>query len=304
MARPTILVIDDQPAMLNLLIEALEPAGFNVLVALAGEMALTMLQQITPDVILLDAVMPGLNGFEVCRRLKQRPAMALVPVIFMTGLSDTSSVVEGLQAGGVDYVTKPVVPSEVIARVKVHLANAQLTRSAQQAMDVSGRYLLAVDSDGRLSWCTQQAALLLQNPSAGDLLPADAVEWLQAKLARPRQPVADTVITAKPVTAGQPAGRIEFALIGQLAGDEHLLRVVEVDADHDLDRLHARVPLTRREAEVLLWLARGKSNRDIAQILDVSFRTVNKHLEQIYPKLGVESRTSAVALTIRILEGG
>jgi DNA-binding NarL/FixJ family response regulator len=295
------LVIDDQPAMLNLLIEAFEPAGFNVLVALAGEMALTMLQQITPDVILLDAVMPGLNGFEVCRRLKQRPALALVPVIFMTGLSDTSNVVEGLQAGGVDYVTKPVIPSEVIARVKVHLANAQLTRSAQQAMDVSGRYLLAVDAGGRLRWSTQQAALLLQNPSAGDRLPAEAVDWLQAKLARPRQPVADTVTTPKP---GPGPGRIEFALIGQLAGDEHLLRVVEVDADQDLDRLHARVPLTRREAEVLLWLARGKSNRDIAQILEVSFRTVNKHLEQIYPKLGVESRTSAVALTIRILEGG
>jgi DNA-binding response OmpR family regulator/DNA-binding CsgD family transcriptional regulator len=306
MSRPTVLVVDDQPAMLNLLIAAFEPAGFNVLVALAGEMALTMLQQITPDVILLDAMMPGLDGFEVCRRIKQRPALALVPVIFMTGLSETSNVVEGLQAGGVDYVTKPVVPSEVIARVNVHLANARLTRSAQQAMDISGRYLLAADAAGHLRWCTQQAAALLQNPSPGDRLPAEAAEWLRLKLARPKQAVPDTVTIAKPGAKpnGEATGRIEFALIGQLSGDEHLLRIFEIDADQDLERLQARVPLTRREVEVLLWLARGKSNRDIAQILEVSFRTVNKHLEQIYPKLGVESRTAAVALTIRILEGG
>ncbi|WP_327796198.1 response regulator transcription factor [Acidocella facilis] len=95
---------------------------------------------------------------------------------------------------------------------------------------------------------------------------------------------------------------MEFALIGQMAEEEFLLRIVEQDTDHEVDRLQARVKLTRRETEVLLWLARGKSNRDIAQSLNVSDRTVNKHLEQIYPKLGVETRTSAVAIAIRALE--
>jgi DNA-binding NarL/FixJ family response regulator len=298
-ARPTVLVVDDQPAMLNLLIEAFEPTGFNVLVALQGEMALRMIDQITPDVILLDAVMPGIDGFETCRLIKRRPALALVPVIFMTGLTDTANIVDGLAAGGVDYVTKPVAPDEVIARVRVHLANAQLTRSAQAAMDASGRYLLAADTKGRLRWCTRQAARLLTQPNPGDSLPPDVAFWLQARGTARREPAPDTISIP-----GTPSGRIEFTLIGQLANDEMLLRVVELDADHDLDRLHARLPLTRREAEVLLWLSRGKSNRDIAQILDVSFRTVNKHLEQIYPKLGVETRTSAVALAIRALEGG
>ncbi len=79
---------------------------------------------------------------------------------------------------------------------------------------------------------------------------------------------------------------------------------MEQDTDHDVERLQARVKLTRRETEVLLWLARGKSNWGIAQILNVSYRTVNKHLEQMYPKLGVETRTSAVAIAIRALEGG
>jgi DNA-binding NarL/FixJ family response regulator len=299
-ARPTVLVVDDQPAMLNLLIEAFEPTGFNVLVALQGEMALRMIDQITPDVILLDAVMPGIDGFETCRLIKRRPALALVPVIFMTGLTDTANIVDGLAAGGVDYVTKPVAPDEVIARVRVHLANAQLTRSAQAAMDASGRYLLAADTQGRLRWSTRQAARLLIQPNPGDKLPPEVASWLQARGAARREPVPDTITIA----GAGPSGRIEFTLIGQLANDEMLLRVVELDADQDLDRLHARLPLTRREAEVLVWLSRGKSNRDIAQILDVSFRTINKHLEQIYPKLGVETRTSAVALAIRALEGG
>jgi DNA-binding NarL/FixJ family response regulator len=299
MPRPTILIIDDQPAMLNLLIEAFEPAGFDVLVALQGEMALMLLNQVTPDVILLDAMMPGIDGFETCRRLKRRPGLALVPVIFMTGLSETDDIVQGFQAGGVDYVTKPVAPTEVIARVKVHLANAQLTRSAQQAMDATGRYLLAADDEGRVRWCTTQAARLLGGFTSPEHLPPEVIAWLKAHLAGTK-PVPET-ITAGPGEAAQGA-RVEFTLVGALGPDEHVLRLVALNPDHDLDRLHARVKLTRREAEVLLWLARGKSNRDIGQILDVSHRTVNKHLEQIYPKLGVEGRTAAVALAVRALE--
>ena len=299
MPRPTILIIDDQPAMLNLLIEAFEPAGFDVLVALQGEMALMLLNQVTPDVILLDAMMPGIDGFETCRRLKRRPGLALVPVIFMTGLSETDDVVQGLQAGGVDYVTKPVAPTEVIARVKVHLANAQLTRSAQQAMDATGRYLLAADDEGKVRWCTTQAARLLGAFAAPEQLPLEVIAWLKAHGTGAKH--AHETIIAGPNEAAQ-ALRVEFSLVGALGPDEHLLRLVALNQDHDLDRLHARMKLTRREAEVLLWLARGKSNRDIGQILDVSHRTVNKHLEQIYPKLGVEGRTAAVALAVRALE--
>ncbi len=299
--RPTILIVDDEPTMLRLLIDALEPAGFNVLVALQGEMALVLLEQVTPDVILLDALMPGIDGFETCRRLKRRPGLALVPVIFMTGLTDTQSVVAGLQAGGVDYVTKPVVPSELVARIRVHLANAQLTRSAQRAMDASGRFLLAADAKGRLRWSTHQAARLLGGIAPGAELPSEVRDWLAGRLAQ-KQDMPGGIAIALP-TPDAPTRRVEFALIGQMAEDEFLLRIVEQDTDHDVDRLQARVPLTRRETEVLLWLARGKSNRDIAQILNVSYRTVNKHLEQMYPKLGVETRTSAVAIAIRALEG-
>lgn len=296
-ARPTVLLVDDDPATLRFLVDALEPAGFNALVSLQGEMTLTLLEQVTPDVILMDARMPGIDGFETCRRLKLRPGLALVPVIFMTGLTDTESVVAGLQAGGVDYVTKPVVPNELVARMRVHLANAQMTRSAQAAMDASGRYLLAVTAAGVLRWATHQAARLLGNPAPGALLPEEVRHWLAQRAGSPATAAQTVSVT------GQGARRLDFALIGQMGEDELLLRVVEQDSGQDVERLQARVKLTRRESEVLLWLARGKSNRHIAQILNVSYRTVNKHLEQMYPKLGVETRTAAVAIAVRALGG-
>lgn len=299
--RATILVIDDEPMTLRLIIDILEPAGFNVLVAMQGDMALMLLEQVTPDVILLDALMPGLDGFETCRRLKRSATLALVPVIFMTGLTDSESVVQGLQAGGVDYVTKPVAPDELIARIRVHLANAQLTRSAQRAMDVSGRHLLAADAAGHLRWSTHQAAQLLGGLAPGMKLPPDVCDWLRARRApKGQHAAAGTIISRGPASA-EPS--VEFALIGLLGEDEFLLRVTAQDGGNDITRLQARIKLTRREAEVLLWLARGKSNRDIAQILAISYRTIDKHLEQIYPKLGVETRTAAVALAIRALDG-
>jgi DNA-binding NarL/FixJ family response regulator len=295
-----VLIVDDEPATLRFLVDALEPAGFNVLISLQGGMTLTMLEQVTPDVILMDARMPGVDGFETCRRLKTRPGLALVPVIFMTGLTDTESVVAGLQAGGVDYVTKPVVLNELIARIRVHLANAQMTRSAQAAMDASGRHLLAATGEGVLRWATHQAARLLGDAAAGTLLPEEVRSWLALQLRAPAG--SSTGISIPAPTGASTARRLEFAVIGQMAENEILLRIVEQDSGQDVERLQAKVKLTRRESEVLLWLARGKSNRHIAQILNLSYRTVNKHLEQMYPKLGVETRTAAVAIAVRALE--
>ena len=131
------LVVDDSPETLGFLTDALEGAGFTVLVALQGTSALRLVEEITPDIILLDAVMPGMDGFETCRRLKQKNALAHVPVIFMTGLSETEHIVRGLEAGGVDYVTKPIVPDEMLARMQVHLANARLGHERAQCRSTS-----------------------------------------------------------------------------------------------------------------------------------------------------------------------
>lgn len=130
--RDIVLVIDDSPDTLSFLTEAIERSGATVLVAVGGDLALALVDEITPDVILLDAVMPGLDGFETCRRLKAKPHLAGVPVIFMTGLSETEHIVKGLSAGGIDYVTKPIAPDEILARIRVHLASARAAQSADR----------------------------------------------------------------------------------------------------------------------------------------------------------------------------
>ncbi|WP_437940542.1 hybrid sensor histidine kinase/response regulator [Sorangium sp. So ce341] len=117
-----VLLVDDDPSSLKLLSEALAGQPLTLAVAIDGEMALRQIRREVPDLVLLDAVMPGLSGFEVCRRLKEDPATRDVPVLFMTVLSDTASRVRGLELGAVDYVSKPFVREELVARVRTQLA--------------------------------------------------------------------------------------------------------------------------------------------------------------------------------------
>ena len=300
--RDTVLVVDDSPKTLGLLTDALDHAGFTVLIASEGDSALSIVEKITPDVILMDAVMPGTDGFETCRRLKQNRALAHVPVIFMTGLSETEHVVEGLAAGGVDYVTKPIVLDELLARIRVHLANARMAQSARTALDATGRFLLAIDGAGKVLWCTPQAVRLLATAlrdfDVEDyVVPDDIRDWLRQVTAM----VPASQPTPLELGTRAPSIRLQLLYVSQIGSDEHLLRVIEGDIGNDQMVLKSRLMITDRESEVLLWIARGKSNRDIAEILSLSPRTVNKHLEQIYTKLGVENRTSAAALAVRTL---
>src|SRR5438093_11593887 len=179
--RDVALIVDDSPETLRLLTDALDGAGMTVMVALDGAAAMRIVDQITPDIVLLDAVMPGLDGFETCERLKRDAGLDHVPIIFMTGLAETEHIVRGLEAGGVDYVTKPIVVEEMLARIRVHLANARMTQSARAALDVSGRYLLAVNNLGKLLWATPQAQRLLSDTlaDANDFaLPDPMPQWL------------------------------------------------------------------------------------------------------------------------------
>jgi len=131
----SILLVDDQPANLQVLMNTLERLGCKLLVAKNGETALTIAQKVRPDLILLDIMMPGIDGFEVCRRLKANPDTEKIPVIFLSALGDTGDKVRGLQLGAVDYVAKPFQPEEVIARVNTHLTIHRLNREVQQQRD-------------------------------------------------------------------------------------------------------------------------------------------------------------------------
>jgi DNA-binding response OmpR family regulator len=116
-----ILLVDDHPNNLNMLVDSLSPYGFELSVAPDGETALQQSQEYPPDLILLDIMMPGMNGFETCARLKEHEKTKDIPVIFMTALSDSDNRVKGFSVGAVDYVTKPLQLEEVVARVSIHL---------------------------------------------------------------------------------------------------------------------------------------------------------------------------------------
>ena len=127
-----ILIVDDIPTNLDVISEALSDVGFDVAIATSGERALQQIERKMPDLILLDIMMPGIDGFETCRRLKANPRTSTIPIIFMTALADTDSKVQALDLGAVDYVTKPFQEQEVLARVKTHLQLYHLTKNLEQ----------------------------------------------------------------------------------------------------------------------------------------------------------------------------
>ncbi|MCZ7486708.1 MULTISPECIES: response regulator [Rhizobium/Agrobacterium group] len=300
--RDIVLLVDDSPEALGFLTDALEQSGFSALIATSGQAALNIAERITPDIILLDAVMPTMDGFETCRRLKANAAVAQVPVIFMTGLTETEHVVRALESGGVDYLTKPINIDELRARIRVHLSNARSAQSARVALDAAGRHLLAVRASGAIHWSTPQATRLVNAATGRD----DGMEtvvihigrWLAERAAVETGRDVPLTITE----AGRPALQLSF--LGAMGPDEFLFRLTAASEKSDDHLLREHFSLTARESEVLLWIAKGKSNRDIGDILGLSARTVNKHLEQIYVKLGVENRASAAVKAAHVLHQG
>ena len=126
-----ILIVDDNPDNLSVLSQTLKRAGYTVRVAVNGESALQQISQEVPALILLDVMMPGIDGFETCRRLKENPSTMGIPVIFMTALADNENKVNGLSLGAVDYITKPFFGDEVLARVRIHLKVQNLLHTLQ-----------------------------------------------------------------------------------------------------------------------------------------------------------------------------
>jgi DNA-binding response OmpR family regulator len=249
--RDKILAVDDTPETLGLLTEALEKASLTVLVARDGESALALLEEIMPDLVLMDAVMPGMDGFETCHRIKQEPHSSHLPVIFMTGLSETGHVVQGLAAGGVDYVTKPIVIDELLARIRVHLANARVAFGARTALDTTGRCLVATDETGQMLWCTPLAERLLADRLLdGTLLDPETIE----RLSRLRQ---DTVTGAKCTTLDIGTRLLECSYLSRAGPNEFLYRLTEPNPAEGAEVLKEALSLTARDAEVLVWLAAG-----------------------------------------------
>ncbi|KKB10029.1 DNA-binding response regulator [Devosia chinhatensis] len=293
-----VLLVDDSPESLGFLTSALEDAGVTVLVARSGEAAINIVQRVTPDIVLMDAIMPGLDGFETSRRMNAMPQLTHVPIIFMTGLTETEHIVHALESGGVDYLSKPINLDELRARIRVHLANARRAQSARIALDAAGRHLVAFAADGTVLWSTPQANRLLERSGMDSNLQNAMSHAFVTWLAQSGPPVP--VGASFEMTANGPG--LQFSFLGTVAGDEHLFRLGALQQEGQVPGLRQAFGLTQRESEVLLWISRGKSNRDIGDILGLSPRTVNKHLEQVYSKLGVENRASAAIKAIQALQ--
>ena len=268
---------------------ALEESGMSVIVARDGQTAIDLVQRVQPDVILMDALMPRMDGFETCKRLKAPPLSIVAPIIFMTGLTEADDVVRGLKAGGVDYVTKPVVVDELIARLGIHIANSKLLQSARDALDSSGRSILAFTTDGELSWGSDNA---LKTFDMKNVDHAALRQWLATCVRKPLSQLASLAMND-----------FELFFVGQSASRELLVKFGSQSSVSNEEFLIAQWSLTLREAEVLYWLTLGKTNRDISTILNLSPRTVNKHLEQVFQKMGVDNRTSAAVAADRVLHG-
>lgn len=299
-----VLVVDDVPENIALLNDALDEAGYTVLVATNGEAALSLAARAHPDIVLLDAVMPGLDGFEVARRLKADPETAPIPIVFMTGLTETEHLVAAFGAGGTDYVTKPIRPKEVLARIAAHLHQARAQRQARNALDAFGHATLVVrERDGRRVWQTALARqLMAEFFGAGDesATPPEVIAWVARESLRRRAGAEPATLTV-----ARGSRRITFALhampedsFDDAGGGEWLVVMRESDDARVVEAITLALELTAREAEVLYWVVKGKTNRDIGDILGTSPRTVTKHLEHVFEKLGVETRTAAAALAM------
>jgi DNA-binding NarL/FixJ family response regulator len=291
-----VLIVDDVPDNLAVLHDALDAAGYTVLVATDGSSALQRAAQADPDIVLLDAVMPGIDGFEVAHRLKAGPDTAHIPIVFMTGLTDTEHVLAAFDAGGTDYVTKPIRPAEVLARMAVHMQAARQARQARNALDAFGHATIAVrvepDGRARLTWQTPLARRWL--PAYFGVEPDAVPEALLAWLATAAQGAE-----ARPLSRAQGARQLVCTLQGRTPDDDWLVVLREVSDAATVEATVQALGLTLRESEVLYWVVKGKTNRDIGDILGSSPATVKKHLERIYGKLGVETRTAAASVAMQ-----
>jgi DNA-binding response OmpR family regulator/DNA-binding CsgD family transcriptional regulator len=311
-----VLIVDDVPDNLAVLHDALDESGYTVLVATDGPSAIARAAQALPDIVLLDAMMPGMDGFEVARRLKAGAATATIPIVFMTALTDTEHVLAAFAAGGVDYVSKPVRPREVVARIAAHLQSARHARQARNALDAFGHASIALrPADGRVLWQTPLARDLMKRhfgagAAAAPILgaaagvaaplhaPAGLCDWVRLRVAREGAGTDEVPQTWTCVTGTH---RLHCSLHPASAEDEWLLVLTESSNGAAIEALSLQFRLTAREAEVLYWVAQGKTNRDIGDILGTRPKTITKHLEHVFEKLGVETRTAAASRVLGTL---
>jgi two-component system, sensor histidine kinase and response regulator len=220
----TILIVDDTPANLGVLVETLGASGYQLMVAEDGEEALAQTAQTQPDLILLDVMMPGIDGFETCRRLKARETTRDVPVLFMTALNETADKVKAFAAGGVDYITKPIEHEEALARVRTHLTLRRLRQELQAQLTLKERFMRMAGHDLRSPLCLiLMAADLAKRQLARESGPAQT-KYLDniAESAAQMRRIIDTFLELRVSSApGGADGKVDLNLLGTAVVRQH-----------------------------------------------------------------------------------
>ncbi len=317
--RARVLIVDDLPANLGVLLTCLHEAGYEVLVATGGDKALARLDQMRPDLILLDVNMPGLDGYETCRRLKADARWREVPVLFLTALGDPVDKVQGFAVGAVDYIAKPLHAGEVLARVRTHLqlrALQRLLREKNEALEEKNalleaamawrleaeaqlqqsldRAVVVVDAQGKVGFCTLLARQLMERYFPGhadpEALPEPLAQWLAGDGASTPwcREESDRRLDVHRFTSNRPDAPLMMLLEERVLSAGSPARLLELG-------------LTAREAETLFWVAHGKSNAEVAAILQTSVGTVKKHMVNTLFKTGLETRLIAALHAAELL---
>lgn len=296
--EPTVLIVDDVMDNLAVLHDALDESGYKVLVSNDGKTALNTAENIQPDIILLDAIMPEMDGFEVCVKLKQNMVTSQIPIIFMTGLTESEHVVKAFQSGGTDYITKPLRINEVLARIASHMQTSHMVQQARIALDAFGQAAIALSPNAdKIVWQTPLAKQLLKKYFNEDYseftakTPIPLLNWVNNI-----QLNKDDLENYLPLVIIKTRSRLTFT-VTETNDDEQVVILLREESDEaQIEALMNIFKLTNRESEVLYWATKGKTSRDIGDILGSSPRTVNKHLEHVFVKLGVETRTAAASM--------
>lgn len=313
-SHPTLLIVDDVPQNVSVLIDFLSDQELDIRVAENGESALKQLEFVYPDLILMDVQMPGIDGLETCRRIKQLKDFRDIPIIFMTSLTETSDKLAGFEAGGVDYVTKPFEPEEILARVNAHLRLRELShtieaRSEYLEQEVKRRKdaelrlqstlehaLILCDANGKIQFCTEQAWALLETffekPSFTNI-PSQIEDWMK------RENHESTWESAK----NEKQLSLTVRMSARKDTDESICLTLNCVAPPARPQDLETLGLTPKESEILFWLSQGKTNAEIATILESALNTVKKHVQNIFQKLGLETRTAATRLALETIEG-
>lgn len=316
----TILVVDDNPTNLQVASDHLSQYAYTVLTARDAETGLKRARYTQPDLILLDIGMPGVDGFEACRRLKAHPDTRDIPVLFMTAYVDVEDKLRAFELGGADYVTKPFEAAELLARVRVHLTlrdrerrltaqGAELDRRVEEATERYRREAERLqrslaERDRLLELVEMQAQQLraltttwMEERSRQD---ADIGRYLRTELTERLRLVAGQITQAALQVAEGP-GAAELAqatrlLEPALNDSERLGAQLIEDVHRETDPL---LRLSTREYEVFGMLVAGRSNKEIAAALSLKPTTISTFRHRILTKLGVDDVPALVRLSLR-----